>query len=232
MSSPQKISLHLFLIRHGETEWSLNGRHSGRTDLTLTGHGEDEARELGTHLQNIPFAHVLTSPLKRAQRTCELVKLDTVAENEPDLMEWDYGDYEGRQSSDIHKAYAGWNVFRDGCPHGETTAQVTERADRLIARLRKLEGNVALFSHGQFGSALAVRWIGLPLVEARHFPLATVSLSILSYDPSHPAEPVIAMWNAAANNLFDATHCLSATSMTPARRAIQGCEKEGGEIAS
>ncbi len=196
-----KTLLRLSFVRHGETTWSLTGQHTGRTDLPLTTHGEEEARELGRHLRGIPFAHVLTSPLQRARRTCELVGLETAAEVEPDLEEWDYGDYEGRRSADILQERPGWNLFQDGCPHGETPAQVSDRADRLIARLRTLEGNVALFSHGQFGSALAVRWIALPLLEAQHFPLGTTSLSILTYDPHHPETPVIALWSAPSHEI-------------------------------
>lgn len=195
--------LRLYLIRHGETEWTLTGRHTGLTDIPLTANGEDESRELGKHLRDIQFAHVLTSPLKRARQTCELVGLDKVLEIEPDLAEWDYGDYEGKRSEDIHKRRPDWNVFRDGCPHGETPAQVSERADRLIARLRTLDGKVALFSHGQFGGVLAARWIGLPLAQARHFPLGTASLSIFSFNPHHPEVPVIALWNAAAHDIFN-----------------------------
>jgi probable phosphoglycerate mutase len=195
-------ALHIYLIRHGETEWALTGQHTGRTDIPLTANGETEALELCRHLRNIRFAHVLTSPLKRARQTCELVGLDKVPQIEPDLVEWDYGDYEGKRSVDIRRERPGWNVFLDGCPHGEMTAQVCERADRLIARLRTLDGTVALFSHGQFGGVLAARWIGLPLVEARHFPLGTASLSIFSFNPQHPEVPVIALWNAASQNIF------------------------------
>jgi broad specificity phosphatase PhoE len=195
--------LRLYLIRHGETEWALTSRHTGLTDIPLTANGEDESRELGKHLRDIQFAHVLTSPLKRARQTCELVGLDKVLEIEPDLAEWDYGDYEGKRSEDIRKGRPDWNVFRDGCPHGETPAQVSERADQLIARLRTLDGKVALFSHGQFGGVLAARWIGLPLAQARHFPLGTASLSIFSFNPHHPEVPVIALWNAAAHDIFN-----------------------------
>jgi|GEM_PF-130710 len=198
ISSP----LHLYLIRHGETEWALTSRHTGRTDIALTQNGEDEARKLGRHLRDIQFAHVLTSPLKRARRTCELVGLEGIPEIEPDLSEWNYGDYEGRRSVDIRKEEPNWNVFRDGCPHGEMPAEVSGRADRLIARLRTMDGKIALFSHGQFGAVLATRWIGLPLAEARHFPLATASLSILAFNPDHPEVPVIALWNAASCDLF------------------------------
>ena len=195
--------LRLYLIRHGETEWTLTSRHTGLTDIPLTANGEDESRELGKHLRDIQFAHVFTSPLKRARQTCELVGLDKVLEIEPDLAEWDYGDYEGKRSEDIRKRRPDWNVFRDGCPHGETPAQVSERADRLIARLRTLDGKVALFSHGQFGGVLAARWIGLPLAQAWHFPLGTASLSIFSFNPHHPEVPVIALWNAAAHDIFN-----------------------------
>ena len=191
--------LHLYLIRHGETEWALSSRHTGRTDIPLTANGEDEARKLGKRLRNIRFSHVLTSPLKRAWQTCELGGLDNVPEIEPNLAEWDYGDYEGKQSVDIRKERSGWNVFQDGCPNGEMPAQITERADRLIARLRTLDGKVALFSHGQFGGVLAARWIDLPLAEARHFPLGTASLSILAFNPQHPDVPVIALWNAVSH---------------------------------
>ncbi len=196
MKANSSNTLRLYLIRHGETEWSLSGRHTGRTNLPLTPNGENEARELGRHLLHIPFAHVLTSPLKRALQTCELTGLDQVPELEPNLAEWDYGNYEGLRSVDIRKQRPDWNVYRDGCPRGETPALVSARADRLIARLRKLDGNIALFAHGQIGSVLAARWIGLEVAEAEHFMLGTASRSILSFDPHHPAVPVIALWNA------------------------------------
>lgn len=186
----------LYLVRHGETEWSLSGRHTGRTDIALTARGENEARGLAPRLRDIRFAHVLASPLQRARRTCELAGLGAAAEIEADLAEWDYGDYEGQRSVDIRKQRAGWNVFRDGCPRGETPAQVCGRADRLIAKLRALDGNAALFSHGQFGCVLAARWIGLALIEAQHFALDPASLSILGYDPHHPGVAIIALWNA------------------------------------
>ena len=188
----------LYLVRHGETEWSLTGRHTGRTDIALTARGEDEARGLVPRLRDIRFAHVLASPLQRARRTCELAGLGTAAEIEADLAEWDYGEYEGQRSVDIRKQRAGWNVFRDGCPRGESPVQVSGRADRLIVKLRTLEGNVALFSHGQFGCVLAARWIGLPLIEAQHFALGPASLSILGYDPHHSEVAIVALWNAAS----------------------------------
>ena len=146
----------IYLIRHGETEWSLSGQHTGRTDIPLTAHGEDEARELAPSLRGIAFSRVLTSPRQRARQTAELTGLGAAAEIEPDLAEWDYGDYEGIRSVDIRKQRPDWNVFQDGCPNGETPDQVAARADRLIRHLCTFEGNVALFSHGQFGCSLAV----------------------------------------------------------------------------
>ena len=186
----------IYLIRHGETEWSLAGQHTGRTDIPLTARGEEAARELGQRLRDIAFARVLTSPRQRARRTCELTGLGPAAESEPDLAEWDYGDYEGQRSVDIRKERPDWNLFRDGCPRGETPAQVSDRADRFIERLRALDGNVALFSHGHFGRVLAARWIGLPVSEAQRFLLDTASLSILGYEHNHVASPVIALWNS------------------------------------
>jgi probable phosphoglycerate mutase len=190
------VSLSLYLIRHGETTWSLTRQHTGRTDIPLTEHGEEQARQLGKRLRGVPFTHVLTSPSRRARKTCARVGLDQTAEVEPDLAEWNYGDYEGECTVDIREARPGWNLFRDGCPGGESPGQVSDRADRLIARLRKLEGKVALFSHGQFGSVLGVRWIGLPISESSHFVLGTASLSILSHDPDHPEIAILSLWNA------------------------------------
>lgn len=186
----------LYLVRHGETEWSLTGQHAGRTDIPLTAHGEDEARRLAPLLARVQFSLVLCSPRQRARRTCELAGLGAVAGTEPDLAEWDYGDYEGLRSVDIVKARPGWNTFADGCPNGETPAQVAVRADRLIARLEALDGNVALFSHGHFSRVLSMRWIGLPVIEGQHFSLGTGSLSILESDQRHAGVHVVALWNA------------------------------------
>ncbi len=216
------MRLRLYFIRHGETEWSLSSQHTGSTEIPLTPRGEDEARELGYHLKGIPFSQVLTSPRLRARRTCELAGLGVLAEREPDLAEWDYGDYEGRTSVDIQKEREGWNLFEDGCPHGEMPGQVTTRVDRLIALLLQCEGNIALFSHGQIGCVFAARWIELPLVEAQHFTLGTASLSILSHDLHHPEVPVIALWNAFAPS--------ASTAMSLRQRALDRWENEGGEI--
>jgi probable phosphoglycerate mutase len=189
-------ALQLYLIRHGETAWSITGQHTGFTDIALTPQGEDEARALAPHLRTIHFTKILTSPLLRARQTCELAGIRAPGEIDPDLAEWNYGDYEGKRTVDIHEERPGWNVWRDGCPHGETAANVSDRADRLLARLRKLSGNIALFSHGQFSSALAARWIGLTVIEAQHFALSPASISTLAHEAGHPRVPVIALWNA------------------------------------
>jgi broad specificity phosphatase PhoE len=190
--------LRLTLVRHGETAWSLTGQHTGRTDLALTAHGEAEARALAPLLRARSFDHVLTSPASRARKTCVLAGLGASAEIEPDLAEWDYGAYEGRTSRDIRHDRPDWNVFRDGSPDGESVQAVTERADRVIARVAALRGDVALFSSGQFGCSLAVRWIGLPVLQAQHLMLGTASVSVLAYNPDHPDVRVIAHWNRAA----------------------------------
>lgn len=186
----------LYLIRHGETEWSLAGRHTSRTDMPLTEQGERDSRQLGERLRAVSITRAFTSPRQRAQRTAALVGLTPVPEIEPDLAEWDYGDYEGQLSVDIRKGRPDWSLFRDGCPHGELPAQVSDRADRIIARLRALDGNVALVSHGHFGCVLGVRWIGLPVIDGQKFLLDTASLSILGHAATRPESPVIALWNS------------------------------------
>jgi probable phosphoglycerate mutase len=192
-SSPEPLKL--YLIRHGETEWALSGRHTGRTDLALTANGEDQARTLVPTLSTIRFAHVFTSPLQRARQTCAFAGLAASAEIEPDLAEWDYGDYEGRRSADIRLDRPSWTVYRDGCPGGEDASQVSDRADRLIARLVALHGNVALFSHGQFSCSFAARWIGSPVSQGLHFIFGTASIGVLGCNPSHPEVRVIERWN-------------------------------------
>jgi broad specificity phosphatase PhoE len=185
----------LFLIRHGETEWSLSGRHTGRTDIALTERGEEDAKALGNRLRTLPFSAVLTSPSRRARRTCELAGLAAATEIDSDLSEWDYGDYEGLTSAEILEARPGWNLFLDGCPNGESPARVSDRADRVIAGLKEREGNIALFSHGHFGRALAARWIGSPVDLGRRFSLAPASLSVLDHEHQNAQEPVVALWN-------------------------------------
>ncbi len=188
----------IYLIRHGETEWSNSGRYTGRTDLPLTAHGEASAGELGRCLRDLLFTDVLSSPRRRARRTCELMLPGVRMEIEPDLAEWDYGEHEGLHSAAVHEQSPGWNLFRDGCPGGETPAQVSTRADRLIANVRRLKGNIALFSHGHFGRVLGVRWIELPITEAQHFLLGIAAVSVLDYEHGRADSPVIAHWNASS----------------------------------
>ncbi len=192
------MATQVCLIRHGETLWSLSGRHTGRTDLALTENGERSAAGLRARLQGIPFDRVLTSPLQRARRTCELAGFGAAARIDPDLSEWDYGDYEGRTTAEIHAGNPEWNLFNDGCPHGESVEQMTARADRVLAGLRSMEGTVAIFSHGHFLRVLAVRWIGWPLQAGRHLVLDTASVSKLGYERPGSNVPVITLWNATA----------------------------------
>lgn len=213
--------LRLHLFRHGETEWSLSGQHTSHTDLPLTARGEEESRKLGQALKGISFSYVLTSPRQRARRTCELVVVDPTAATNADLAEWNCGDYEGLRLTEIRQHRPDWNLYRDGCPHGESPEQVRERADRLIARLRLLDGDVALFAHGQLGAVLAARWIGMPVTAAAHFPLSTASHSILSTNPHHPEVSIIEQWNE--------TSC-SIGGKLLRRSAIERWENEGGEI--
>lgn len=197
----EKSPLRVYLFRHGETEWSLSGQHTGTTELSLTPHGEVEARNLGAQLKGIEFSHVFTSPRIRARQTYELTGIDVPAITDEGLAEWNYGDYEGITSKEIHKTRPHWNVFKDGCPNGESPAEIGARADQFLARIRDLEGNVALFSHGQMGAVIAARWIDVDVSHAQHLPLATASISILGFAIHHPDVPVIALWNAASETL-------------------------------
>jgi probable phosphoglycerate mutase len=195
------MAARIFLIRHGETQWSLTGQHTGRTDLPLTENGERRASGLREPLGRIKFTRVLTSPLQRARRTCELAGLGAVARVDLDLQEWDYGDYEGRTTTAICAQNPGWNVFKDGCPQGESVEQILRRADRVIAGLRSMEGTAALFSHGQFLRALATRWIGLAVLEGQHLALDTASVSILGFERHAGEVPAICLWNAASGGV-------------------------------
>jgi broad specificity phosphatase PhoE len=188
------ISNSLYLARHGETDWSLTGQHTGRTDLPLTPRGEQNATRLGLRLKPLAFAAVFTSPLQRARRTCQLAGFGDRATIDPDLVEWDYGDYEGLRSAEIHQQDPTWNLFRDGAPHGESVAQITARADRAIARARAIDGNVVIFSSGHFLRVLAARWLGLPASIGQYLALDTASLSILGYEHALN-RPVIRLWN-------------------------------------
>ena len=195
--------MSLYLVRHGETAWSLSGQHTGRTDIPLTARGEGEARRLAGLLGAVGFSRVVTSPRRRARRTCELVGFGGVAQVEPDLAEWDYGEYEGLRSNEIQQRRPGWSLFRDGCPRGESPLDVSDRADRLIVEYRSIDGKVAIFSHGHFGRVLAARWIGLPVRQAEHLVLSTASVSILAYehDRPDPDEAAIVLWNAVPDSL-------------------------------
>jgi len=185
----------IYLARHGETAWSLSGQHTGLTDLPLTARGERNASRLRQRLAGLTFAKVFTSPLQRARRTCELAGFGPVAEIDNDLLEWNYGEYEGRRTSEIRAERPDWQLFRDGCPGGESPQQVAARADRAVCRLRAVEGDVLLFSSGHFLRVLAVRWIGLELTtNARLFMLSTASLSAVGYEDSLE-RPVIRLWN-------------------------------------
>ena len=183
------------LIRHGETEWSLYGRHTGNTDIPLTTKGEQEAQALAPLLADLGVELVLVSPLQRARRTCELAGLAEGARVEPDLREWNYGAYEGLTSEQIQREAPGWMVFRDGCPEGESPAQIGARTDRVIQLIRAHGGKVAVVAHGHLLRVLAARWIGLPPSHGSHFLLDTATLSILS---SYRGEPALGCWNAAA----------------------------------
>jgi probable phosphoglycerate mutase len=185
----------VYLARHGETAWTLSGQHTGLTDLPLTPNGERNARRLGERLKRQQFAKVFTSPLQRAARTCELAGFGGVAETDPSLVEWNYGEYEGLKSADILARQPGWDLFRDGCPGGESPAQIAERADCVVQHLRTVHGDVLLFSSGHFLRALAARWLGLGLDSAgRYFLLSTASLSALGYKHKL-SQPVIRLWN-------------------------------------
>ena len=182
------------LARHGETAWSLSGQHTGLTDLPLTEHGELNAKTLCRRLQDIAFVNVFTSPLKRAVRTCELAGFGSKAEVDRDLLEWNYGQYEGLRTKEIRERRPNWQLFRDGCPGGETPDQVGARADRIVERVRNIPGNVLLYSSGHFLRVLAARWLGLDADAGRLFTLDTASLSILGYEHDQ-SEPAIRLWN-------------------------------------
>lgn len=182
----------IYMVRHGETEWSSFGQHTGRTDIPLTTQGEREAAHLASRLTPLKPDHVLTSPLGRARETCRLAGFDGGVRVVDDLIEWDYGDYEGRTTADIRAERPGWELFHDGCPGGETPEQVAARADRVVALLGTLEGRTILFSHGHMIRALGARWCRLPLFSGRHLDLDTASVSALSH---HHDQPVIALWN-------------------------------------
>jgi broad specificity phosphatase PhoE len=184
----------IYLARHGETAWSLTGQHTGLTDLPLTEHGEHDARKLGERLSGLTLAKVFTSPLQRAARTCELAGFGASAQIDPDLVEWNYGQYEGKRSSEILTLCPTWDLFRDGCPGGETPEQIGVRADRVVNRVRQVQGDVLLFSSGHFLRVFAAHWLGLEPAMGRCFLLGTASLSVLGYE-HNVSEPVVRLWN-------------------------------------
>jgi probable phosphoglycerate mutase len=184
----------IYLARHGETAWSRTGQHTGLTDLPLTERGEQEARDLGKRLAGQAFAKVFTSPLQRAARTCEIAGFGAVAETDADLVEWDYGKYEGRRTVEIHAEAPDWFLFRDGCPGGESPAQIGARADRVLKRVKSVGGDVLIFSSGHFLRVFAARFLGLEPAGGKYFTLSTASVSVLGYENSL-SQPVVRLWN-------------------------------------
>ena len=184
----------IYLARHGETAWTVSGQHTGLTDLPLTDRGERNAQRLGERLRRLTFTKVCTSPLQRTGRTCELAGFGAVAEVDRNLLEWNYGQYEGRRTVEIHAERPDWQVFRDGCPGGETPDQIGVRADRVVSKVRGFQGDVLLFSSGHFLRVLAARWLGLEPGAGRFFPLSTASLSALGYE-HNLSQPVICLWD-------------------------------------
>lgn len=194
VSNPQQ---KVYLLRHGETEWSLNGRHTGVTDIPLTENGRKLARQLQPILAREKFVTVFTSPLQRARDTCDLAGLGTLASIDRDLMEWNYGEYEGLTTDQIRQTRPDWSVFRDGCPGGESPPEVSVRADRIVSRVRAVDGNVALFSHGHILRVLAARWINLSASYGENFLLDTATLNVLGY---YRESPAFKIWNAPLRN--------------------------------
>ena len=184
----------VYLARHGETAWSLSGQHTGITDLPLTDRGEHNARRLGERLKGLSFAKVFSSPLLRARRTCELAGFGNRAEIVGDLVEWNYGEYEGKRTEEIRAKRPDWQLFRDGCPGGESPDQIGTRADRVIKRIREVQGNVLIFSSGHILRVLTARWLGLEPLAGKYFLLSTASLSALGYE-HELSQPVIQLWN-------------------------------------
>jgi probable phosphoglycerate mutase len=202
----------LYLARHGDTAWTDTGRHTGRTDVPLNERGEERARQLGERLRGISFARVVTSPLLRASRTCALAGFPLTlpslpsdggegrvrgagAEVDPDLVEWDYGHFEGLTTADILKGRPGWELFRDGCPGGESPADVAARADRFLARVRELDGDVLAFASGHIIRMIAARWLGLPPAEGRAFFCRPASVGVLGFEHNRRDEPILNLWN-------------------------------------
>ncbi len=184
----------IYLARHGETIWSLSGQHTGMTDIPLTEQGEKNAKQLGQRLQGLTFAKVFSSPLQRALKTCELAGFGSMVMPDPLLEEWNYGDYEGRTTTEIQQTQPDWFIFRDGCPGGELPKQVAQRCDQMIEKMKAINGDILIFAHAHILRMLTTRWLGLPAEEGRLYFLSTASLSILGYE-HNLSEPVIRLWN-------------------------------------
>lgn len=221
--------LRIFLIRHGETAWSASGQFTGTTDIPLNDIGQAQSKALAPFLASIEFAHVETSSLQRAKQTCNAAGLNTAAKESKELIEWDYGIYEGQYSASVYKKDPSWNIFRDGCPGGESPGQVAHRADSVIEKWKAKEGNIAVFTHGHFARVLATRWIGLPILHARNFLLGTTAVSLLCYDPHHLDIPVIGMWNTSPDHFSNPLPDQENASIMK-RNALARWENEGGDI--
>jgi broad specificity phosphatase PhoE len=186
------LNSSIYLIRHGETEWAKNGRHTGRTDIPLTDAGREQAGFLLPIFDDVKFARIFSSPLQRALETAKLAGLGSRVELDNELLEWDYGDYEGLTTKQIREQAPGWSIWTHPCPNGEMIEQISQRAERVVATLRSISGNVAIFSHGHFLRVLVSRWIGLSADHGSRFLLGTSTLSILGYENELP---VIRTWN-------------------------------------
>ena len=185
----------LFLARHGDTAWTDSRQRTGHTDIPLNQAGEERARQLGVRLQRISFARVFTSPLERASKTCELAGFGAVAKVDPDLVEWDYGRFEGMVLKQVLKEWPGWELYRDGCPDGESPGEVAARADRFIARVREIGGDMLAFSSGHIIRMIAARWLGLPPGNGRFFYCRPASVGVLGYEHKNRDEPIVGLWN-------------------------------------
>jgi broad specificity phosphatase PhoE len=222
----------LCLIRHGDTAWSLTGQHTSHTELALTVHGAAQARALAPRLAGMGLSQVWVSPRLRARQTCDLAGLGARRTAMADLAEWDYGTYEGRTSHDIALERPDWNMWEHGCPGGETPADVSARADRVIAGVRSLRGTVALFSHGHFGPALAMRWLGLPVHHGQHFPLHTATISLLSEANHHPGRRTLSAWNdSGAQAQAAQDHSGSSSSSLSSSRSTNEAAKLASTVA-